>query len=119
MQDSEEQKKYSALYKAAKALEEAQREPGSVSEEDMETYKDYIDQASSIVNEWAKTLPEQAEEDATVGPEQARNAIQNAYQNMNQTAQQNAEKGLLQAQKNIGPPSELPDPPSKQQAGQQ
>lgn len=107
---SEEQEKYSAMYKATKALEEKQREPGEVSSSTLETYKDYIDQSASIINEWSKSLPEQAEENAVFGPEKARNALQKAFESMNQTAKDNAEKGFMQAKKSIGPPSELPTP---------
>ncbi len=113
MQQSQEQTKYNALYKSMKSLEEAQREPGEISEENQQIYKDYIDQSAAIINEWAKTLPEQASEDKVIGPEQAREAIQNAYQNMNQIAQQACEQGLLQAQRQIGKPSDLPTPSNK------
>ncbi|MFW6172470.1 MAG: hypothetical protein ACOC5T_01880 [Elusimicrobiota bacterium] len=107
IQGSEEQEKYSALFKATKALEETQREPGEISDSEMEAYRDYIDQAASVVNEWAKTLPEQSAANKTVGSEQAREAISKAYENMNETAKSSAEYGLI-TQKNIGPPSDLP-----------
>ncbi|MFW6172472.1 MAG: hypothetical protein ACOC5T_01890 [Elusimicrobiota bacterium] len=107
MQGSEEQEKYSALFKATKALEEVQRKSGSLSEKNLTVYKDYIDQAASIINEWSKTLPEQEEENTTVGSEQARRAIKNAYGGLNETAKSGSEYGLIQ-NKNIGPPKNLP-----------
>ncbi len=107
IQASEEHTQYTGLFKAMKALEEAKRLPGELAEEEEEQYKDIINSALSTVDSWADTLPEQAEEDAVIGPEQARNAIQNAYQNMNATAQQNAKFGLFNALEQIGSPSEL------------
>ncbi len=110
IQASEEHMQYTGLFKAMKALEEAKRLPGDLAEEEEEQYKDIIDSALSTVGSWADTLTEQAEEDAVIGPEQARNAIQNAYNNMNATAQQHAKFGLFNALEQIGPPSDLPIP---------
>ncbi len=107
IQASEEHAQYAGLFKAMKAYEEAKRTPGEISETEREEYKDIINSALSTISEWADTLPEQAEEDAVIGPEQARNAIQNAYQNMNTTAQENAQFGLFNALERIGSPSEL------------
>jgi len=107
---SQEHTMYSGLFAATKALENARREPGNVTANDEDDYIDIVDSALSHIDEWAKTLPEQAREDAVVGPEQARNAIQEAYNNMNATAQQAAEYGLFQALERIGKPSDLPAP---------
>jgi len=101
---------YSGAFNAVKALENARREPGNVTTNDEDDYIDIIDSALSHVDEWAKTLPEQAKADAVIGPVQARNAIQEAYNNMNATAQAAAEYGLFQAQERIGQPSNLPTP---------
>lgn len=107
---SQEHIMYSGLFTAAKALENARREPGDVGADDENDYLDIVDSALSHIDKWAKTLPEQARADAVVGPEQARNAIQAAYNNMNTIAQAAAEFGLFQAQERIGKPSDLPTP---------
>lgn len=110
LRGSQEHTQYSAAFSAMKALENAQREPGDLTEEEKSDYEDIIDSALSHVNEWAKTLPEQARADAVIGPEQAKAAIQKAYDNMDPVAQAAAERGLFQALKNIGPPANLPTP---------
>ncbi len=110
LSDSQEHIMYSGVFKATKALENAQRESGEMTTTEKDAYIDIVDSALSHVNEWAKTLPEQAEENAVVGPEQARNAIQTAYNNMNAVAQAAAEYGLFQAQERIGKPSDLSIP---------
>jgi len=110
LSDSQEHIMYSGAFNAIKALENARREPGDITTNDKDDYVDIIDSALSHVDEWAKTLPEQAKADAVIGPEQARNAIQTAYNNMNATAQAAAEYGLFQAQERIGQPSNLPIP---------
>lgn len=107
---SQEHIMYSGLFTAAKALENARREPGDVGADDENDYLDIVDSALSHIDKWAKTLPEQARADAVVGPEQARNAIQAAYNNMNTIARAAAEFGLFQAQERIGKPSDLPTP---------
>ncbi len=107
---SQEHIMYSGMFKATKALENARRESGDMTAAEEDDYLDIVDSALSHVDKWAKTLPEQAEEDAVVGPEQAREAIQTAYDNMNATAQAAAEYGLFQAQEQIGKPSDLPIP---------
>jgi len=105
---SQEHTMYSGAFNAVKALENARREPGDITTADENDYLDIVDSALSHINEWAKTLSEQARADAVVGPEQARNTIQAAYNNMNATARTAAERGLFQAQKVIGQPSNLP-----------
>lgn len=107
---SQEHTMYSGLFAATKALENARREPGNITTNDEDDYIDIVDSALSHIDEWAKTLPEQAKADAVVGPVQARNAIQAAYNNMEPIAQQAAQYGLFQALKAIGKPSDLPTP---------
>lgn len=107
---SQEHTMYSGLFTATKALENARRESGDITANDEDDYIDIVDSALSHIDEWAKTLPEQARADAVVGPVQARNAIQAAYNNMNAIARQAAEYGLFQAQERIGQPSDLPTP---------
>lgn len=102
---SQEHKIYTSLFSATKALENRHRETDTVSSTDLETYKDYIDSALSIVSEWSKTLPTQLRTDAAVGPIQARTALQTAYSDMTSTAQQAAQRGLFQAQETIGEPT--------------
>src|SRR3989344_4538505 len=60
IENSDETVQYSAIFKAMKALEEAKRAPGQLSNTDTETYKKMVDSALSHVNAWADTLPEQA-----------------------------------------------------------
>ncbi len=107
LDSSEEHIQYTGLFKAMKAYEEAKRTGQQMTEEEKGQYEDIIDSALSTVSAWADTLPEQAEEDAVVGPEQAREAIQTAYNNMNGVAQAAAEYGLFQAQEQIGSPGNL------------
>lgn len=104
---SGEHKAYTGLFSAVKALENAERESGELSETEKQEYKDIIDSALSTVNQWSKQLPEQARADAVVGPEQARAAIQTAYDGLNPTAKAAAEYGLFNALKRIGPPADL------------
>jgi hypothetical protein len=107
---SQEHIMYSGMFTATKALENARRESGDITASDEDDYIDIVDSALSHINEWAKTLSVQARTDAAIGPVQARNAIQAAYNNMNTVARQAAERGLFQAQKVIGQPSDLPTP---------
>ena len=107
---SNEHQAYTGLFTATKAFEEFQREAGDASAADVEVYKDYIDSALSVINEWAQTLPEQARANAVIGPTEAKTAIQTAYDNLDATAQAAAQSGLFQAQDVIGVPSSLPNP---------
>src|SRR3989344_3918909 len=110
IENSGEHVNYSAIFKAMKALEEAKRAPGQLSNADVESYKKIVDSALSHVNAWADTLPEQALDKSVVGPEHARAAIKRAYDNMNPTAKAAAEFGLFNAQTRIGHPDILPLP---------
>ncbi len=110
IENSTESIEYSAVFKSIKALEEAKRAPGQLSNTDTESYKKIVDSALSHVSAWADTLPEQALDKSVVGPEQARAAIKRAYDNMNPTAKAAAEYGLFNAQTKIGHPDVLPLP---------
>lgn len=110
IENSGEHIEYSAAFKAMKALEEAKRAPGQLSNADIESYKKIVDSALSHVSAWADTLPEQPLDKAVVGPEHARAAIKRAYDHMNPTAKAAAEFGLFNAQTRIGHPDTLPLP---------
>lgn len=110
IENSSENVNYSGVFKSVKALEEAKRAPGQLSNTDTESYKKIVDSALSQVSAWADTLPEQAIDKSVIGPEQARVAIQRAYDNLNFTAKQVAEYGLFNAQTKIGHPDVLPLP---------
>jgi len=103
--NSEEMIYYGALFKAVKSYEESQRAPGSLSEAEKQSHLDLIDSALSNLVSWVSTLPDQDPCRATVGPEQARTAVQNAYQRLSAAGKTNAENGLLNASRRIGPPS--------------
>lgn len=110
IENSSENIEYSALFKAMKALEEAKRAPGQLSNTDTENYKKIVDSALSQVSAWADTLPEQALDKSVVGPDHARAAVQRAYDHLNPTAKAAAEFGLFNAQTRIGHPDVLPLP---------
>lgn len=110
IENSGEHIEYSAVFKSMKALEEAKRAPGQLSNTDTESYKKIVDSALSHVSAWAETLPEQAIDKSVVGPEHARAAIKRAYDNMTPTAKAAAEFGLFNAQTKIGHPDVLPLP---------
>ncbi len=108
--NSAEHTQYSGMFKAMKAFEEAKRAPGELSQADKDKYLNLLDSALTTVSAWSDTLPEQALDNAVIGPDQARLAIQNAYEMMNAIAQQNAQFGLFQALENLGPPQDIAGP---------
>ncbi|MEX1063918.1 MAG: hypothetical protein WED06_01110, partial [Candidatus Paceibacterota bacterium] len=67
LENSDEHVEYSGLFTAAKALEEAKR-TRQLSANDEEAYRKIIDSALSHVSAWAETLPQQAIDNAVVGP---------------------------------------------------
>ncbi len=103
--NSQENRYYGALFKAVKAYEEAQRAPGTLSAEEKQSYLDLIDSALSNLLAWVATLPDQEACRATVGPENAREAVQEAYDRLSNSGKGSAEHGLLNALRRIGPPS--------------
>lgn len=107
---AEEQKMYKGMFRAMKAFEEAQRAPGELSEVDKAKYMDLIDSSMSTISAWSTTLPAQSLDSAVIGPDQARQSIQEAYERMNATAQTKAEFGLFQALEKIGTPENIPSP---------
>ncbi|MEX2090695.1 MAG: hypothetical protein WD989_01005 [Candidatus Paceibacterota bacterium] len=107
IEGSQEHTVYTGLARATKALEEARRAPGAMSSADLESYKRIIDSALSNVSAFADTLPEQAIENAVVGPDQARQVIQRAYDNLNPTARAAAEYGLFSALERLGRPGDI------------
>lgn len=108
--DSHEHRYYAALFKAVKAYEEALRAPGTISDEDKKRYLDTIDSALATLIAWVETLPEKPICNSTIGPEQAREAIREAYERMNDRAKDSAEHGIFNALTRIGRPHTLPLP---------
>jgi len=100
--NSNERRYYSALFKSVKAYEEAVRAPGDLSDADKKTYLDNIDSALSTLIAWVETLPEQSICKAVVGIEEARQAIQNTYDNMSPAAKLAAQKGIFNALSKLG-----------------
>lgn len=110
LNSSEERRYYVALFKSVKAYEEAVRAPGDLNAEDKKRYLDTIDSALSTLIAWVETLPEQSICKSIIGPEQAREAIKEAYEKMNSRAKESAEHGIFNALTRIGPPHVLPLP---------
>jgi len=81
------------------------------------TLEKYGAAITAIVSEYcrahaipAQPMPEQAINNAVVGPDQARAAIRKAYDRMNATARAKAEYGLFNALERIGQPDAIPLP---------
>ena len=110
IENADEHVQYTGLVRAMKAFEEARRAPGELSSGDQLRYRRILDSALSHVSAWADTLPEQAIDNAVVGPDQARAAIRKAYDRMNTTAKAKAEFGLFNALERIGRPDAIPLP---------
>ena len=108
--NSDEHRYYSALFKAVKAYEEAVRAPGDMSAEDKQRYLNNIDSALSTLLAWVATLPSQDICKGVVGAEEARQAIHDAYEKMSPEAKEVAKKGLFKALENLGRPHDLPLP---------
>lgn len=106
--NSEERRYYSALFKAVKAYEEAVRAPGDLSAGDKQKYLDAIDSSLSTLLAWVETLPEQHICKGVIGIIEAREAIQRAYDNMSPAAKLAAQKGIFKALEKL--PKDLPLP---------
>jgi len=106
LEGSDEHTLYTGLVKATKALEEAKR-TRQLSADDLERHRKMVDSALSHVSAWAESLPQQAIDNAVVGPEEARAAIRRAYERMNATAREKAESGLFRTTERIGHPDTL------------
>lgn len=105
---SHEMRYYGALFKAVKSYEEAQRTPGTLTAEEKQSYLDLIDSSLATLLAWVETLPDQEPCKATIGPEQAREAIQRAYERLEASGKTgDAEHGLFNALRRIGPPNEI------------
>ncbi len=108
--NSDERRYYSALFKAVKAYENAVRAPGEMSADDKQRYLNHIDKALSTLLAWVETLPSQPICKGVVGAEEARQAIHDAYNKMSVEAKAVAEKGLFKSLENLGRPENLPLP---------
>ena len=95
------------MFKAVKSYEEAQRAPGTLTEEEKQSYLDLIDSALSNLLAWVATLPDQDPCDATIGAEKARESISEAYERLNAAGKTSAERGLLNAFRKIGAPDKI------------
>ena len=104
--NSDEHRYYSALFKSVKAYEHAIRAPGTVSDADKELFLNNINSALATLIAWVETLPEQNICRGVVGAEEARQAIQAAYDKMSPTAQAAARQGIFKALDSIGGPRE-------------
>ncbi|MDP3792515.1 MAG: hypothetical protein Q8Q89_02175 [bacterium] len=114
--NSPEKRYYSALFKAVKSYEEAIRAPGQISAEDKARYLETIDSALAILIAWVETLPERPICDGIVRPEEAKEAILEAYQGMaSNTARVAADKGVFGSGGggHVGAPSSLRLPDSR------
>ena len=114
--NSPEKRYYSALFKAVKSYEEATRAPGQISAEDKARYLETIDLALATLIAWVETLPERPICDGSVRPQEAKEAILEAYQSMNSnTARGAADKGIFSSGGggHIGGPSGLQLPDSR------
>ena len=105
--NSDEHRYYSALFKAVKSYEEAVRAPGDLSAEDKQRYLNHIDSALSTLLAWVATLPSQDICKGVVGAEEARQAINDAFNRMSPEAKLVAQKGLFKALENLGRPNDL------------
>lgn len=113
---SPEKRYYSALFKSVKAYEEAVRAPGQLSTEDKARYLETIDSALATLIAWVETLPERPICDGIVRPEEAKQAILEAYQSISSNAARvAADKGMFGSGGggHIGAPSGLILPDSR------
>lgn len=105
--NSHEMRYYGALFKAVKSYEEAQRAPGTLTEEEKQKYLDLIDSSLATLLSWVATLQDRPTCTAIVGAEEARAAIKAAYDGMSPAARAAAEKGVFNALKHIGAPDKI------------
>src|SRR3989339_1203376 len=108
--NSPEHLAYTGVFNAVKALEEAQRNPNGLSDADKQKYLLMVDSSLSTISAWTGTLSSQALQNRSIGPVQARNAIQEVYYNLNANAQAKAQYGLFNASVRIGEPQYMQMP---------
>ena len=104
--NSDERRYYSALFKSVKAYEQAVRAPGTVSDADKQLFLNNINTALATLIAWVETLPEQDICRGVVGAEEARAAIQAAFAKMSPAAQLVAQRGIFKALDAIGGPKD-------------
>lgn len=105
--NSKEQRYYGALFKAVKAYEEARRAPGTLTVDEVKSYKALIDSALSNLLAWADTLPDQNPCKASVDPEEARSAIEEAHNLLDSNGRNKSEHGFNDENEVIGSPMEI------------
>jgi len=104
MAKSQEHKMYSGMFKAMKAMEEAERQPGAMAELDKAQFRNMLDSAMSNISSWSQTLPEQAAADAIIGPEHAREALNFAHSIIPAEFRARAELSFFDPTKMLGAP---------------
>ncbi len=104
--NSDEHRYYSALFKSVKAYEHAIRAPGTLSAADKEASLNNINTALATLIAWVETLPEQDICRGVVGSAEARTAIQAAFDRMSPAAQAVAKRGIFKALDSIGEPKD-------------
>lgn len=104
---SPEKRYYSALFKSVKSYEEAVRAPGQLSAEDKAKYLETIDSALATLIAWVETLPERPICNGVVRPEEAKEAIIEAYEGMGVTAKVAAGKSVFGSVVSVGAPNGL------------
>ena len=111
MAKSQEHKMYTAMFKSMKALEEAERQPGDMTEADKSKFRNMMDSAMSNITSWSKTLPEQAAAKAVIGPEHAKEALNFAHSIIPEKFREEAKKSFFDPTKLIGAPTDfvIPD----------
>jgi len=110
MAKSQEHHMYSGMFKAMKAMEEAERQPGVMGEADKAQFRNMLDSAMSNISSWSQTLPEQAAADAIIGPEHAREALNFAHSIIPAEFRAMAEFSFFDPTKAIGAPENFAIP---------
>lgn len=110
MAKSQEHRMYTSMFTSMKAQEEAERQPGDMSETDKTKFRNMLDSAMSNITQWSKTLPEQAATKAIIGPEHAQEALNFAYSMIPTQFRDAAKKSFFDPTKVLGAPSEFQIP---------
>ena len=110
MAKSQEHNMYSGMFKAMKAMEEAERQPGTMAAADKAQFRDMLDSAMSNISSWSQTLPEQAAADAIIGPEHAREALNFAHNMIPAEFREMAKFSFFDPTKLLGAPTDFAIP---------
>ncbi len=110
MAKSQEHKMYTAMFTSMKAMEEAERQPGEMTEADKAKFRNMMDSSMSHITSWSKTLPEQAATKAIIGPEHAQEALNFAHSMIPKQFQDMANKSFFDPTKLLGAPTDIAIP---------